>query len=200
MPNSKPRSVAKERICTAALEHFVINTYEGASLNNIAEMVGIRKASIYAHFKSKDELFKQLIEDALQVECAFVAESFNSNATGDPGEFYCRALKQRYIESIHLRFLIRTAYVPPVHLVDYIATHYQNYIDCLTDYFIQSMQKNTTLLTEQTTLYGDAYIGVVDSLHVDLLYSGLDNFERKLEAMLFLLKNAIHSLSTSKQL
>lgn len=194
MQNSKPRSLAKERICTAALEHFVINTYEGASLNNIAEMVGIRKASIYAHFKSKDELFKQLIVDALLVECAFVAQSFNRNAAGVAGEFYCRALKQRYIESIHLRFLIRTAYVPPVHLIDYIATHYQNYIDCLTDSFIQTLQKNTTLLPEQATLYGDAYIGVVDSLHVDLLYSGLDNFERKLAAMLFLLKNAIQDM------
>lgn len=41
----------------AALKFFTIHGYEGASLSLIAEEVGMKKQSIYAHFKGKDDLF-----------------------------------------------------------------------------------------------------------------------------------------------
>ncbi|WP_206167270.1 TetR/AcrR family transcriptional regulator, partial [Mammaliicoccus sciuri] len=36
--------------------------YYGTSLNNIANELGIKKASLYNYFKSKDELYEQCIE------------------------------------------------------------------------------------------------------------------------------------------
>ncbi|TCM67056.1 TetR family transcriptional regulator [Acinetobacter calcoaceticus] len=204
-----PRSSAKNRIYTAALEHFVVNGYDGASLNNIAEMVGIRKASLYAHFKSKDELFQQLLEDALSTESAFVESCFalnknsmttTENPATDPmqidrcGQAYCQALRERYIQSMPLRFLIRTAYVPPVHLMQHIKDRYQDYIDCLIHAFQAELQQYIDLPAAQQRLYSDAYVGVIDSLHVDLLYSGLDNFDRRLQSMLYLLELALKQL------
>lgn len=195
MQITKPLSEAKQRLCQAALEHFVITGYEGASLSNIAEMVGIRKASIYAHFKSKDALFQQLFTDALQTECDFIQQALDQSNTALPGQAYCDALKARYIDNNSLRFLIRTAYVPPLHLHDYITHAYPRYVDCLTAYFQQDLQQHfANLSPAQLTLYSDAYIGVVDSLHVDLLYAGVENFEAKRSAMLFLLESAIREL------
>ncbi len=192
---SKPLSEAKQRLCQAALEHFVVTGYEGASLNSIAELVGIRKASIYAHFKSKDALFQQLFEDALDTECDFIQHRLIKSSETLPGQAYCDALKARYVDNNSLRFLIRTAYVPPLHLHDYITHAYPRYVDCLTAYFQQALQQRfSNLSAAQLTLYSDAYIGVVDSLHVDLLYAGVDNFETKLKAMLFLLESAMRDL------
>ncbi|TXK79848.1 TetR/AcrR family transcriptional regulator [Paenibacillus sp. N3.4] len=48
----------------AALQFFAIHGYEGASLSQIAENVGMRKQSLYAHFKGKDDLFLQVLQDA----------------------------------------------------------------------------------------------------------------------------------------
>lgn len=54
-----------EKIKEAALALFAARGYEGASMSDIAELVGIRKASIYAHFPSKESLFLAVCEDLL---------------------------------------------------------------------------------------------------------------------------------------
>lgn len=59
-------SVSKQKIIDEALRLFSENGYEATSISRIAEAVGIRKASLYSHFKSKQEILdtivKQLIE------------------------------------------------------------------------------------------------------------------------------------------
>lgn len=52
----------KERILEAALETFAQYGYEGAKMEKIASLVGINKASLYFHFKSKEELFRDLFK------------------------------------------------------------------------------------------------------------------------------------------
>ncbi len=54
------------RIKAVALSHFARYGYEGTSLANIAQEVGIKKPSIYAHFKGKEELYFICLESALQ--------------------------------------------------------------------------------------------------------------------------------------
>ena len=50
----------------AAKYYFAKNGYEGTSLAQIAERVGIKKQSIYSHFDGKDDLFLQVMNDALK--------------------------------------------------------------------------------------------------------------------------------------
>lgn len=45
------------RIQLIALSHFAKYGYAGTSLSKVAEEVGIKKPSIYAHYKSKEDLF-----------------------------------------------------------------------------------------------------------------------------------------------
>lgn len=51
-----------DEIKEAALKYFTIHGYEGASLSIIAEEVGMKKQSIYSHFKGKDDLFCKFYE------------------------------------------------------------------------------------------------------------------------------------------
>ncbi|GIF72745.1 TetR/AcrR family transcriptional regulator [Asanoa siamensis] len=54
------------RIQAVALELFTENGYEKTSLREIAERLGVTKAALYYHFKSKDEIVSSFAEDRLQ--------------------------------------------------------------------------------------------------------------------------------------
>ena len=58
-------SITKERIFQAALNIFAQQGYEGARMDKIAAEVGINKASLYFHFKSKEEIFRELFQDII---------------------------------------------------------------------------------------------------------------------------------------
>lgn len=53
----------KDKLKRAALAAFAQKGYEGATMQEIAEAVGINKASIYNHFKGKEDLFLSVYED-----------------------------------------------------------------------------------------------------------------------------------------
>ena len=54
-------SVSKQNILNAALKLFSTNGYEATGIEQITNEVGIKKASFYSHFKSKQELLDTLI-------------------------------------------------------------------------------------------------------------------------------------------
>ncbi|MCV9901009.1 TetR/AcrR family transcriptional regulator [Exiguobacterium sp. N5] len=53
----------KDKIMQSARTRFARDGYEGLSLAAVAEDVGIRKASLYAHIDGKEQLFKQVVSD-----------------------------------------------------------------------------------------------------------------------------------------
>lgn len=53
----------KERIVEEALTLFSSRGYQGTSVKNIAEAVGIKDSSLYKHFKSKKEIFETIVEE-----------------------------------------------------------------------------------------------------------------------------------------
>ena len=52
----------KDRITEEALTLFAEKGYKGTSVKNIADAVGIKDASLYNHFKSKQEIFDSIVE------------------------------------------------------------------------------------------------------------------------------------------
>lgn len=59
----RPRGSTRERILDVALELFTEQGYEQTSLREIAERLGVTKAALYYHFKSKEDIVSSLVED-----------------------------------------------------------------------------------------------------------------------------------------
>lgn len=55
----------RSRIKEVALELFTEKGYEATSLREIAERLGVTKAALYYHFKSKDEIVISFVADRL---------------------------------------------------------------------------------------------------------------------------------------
>ena len=54
----------KEMILKEALKQFSRKGYDGTSMSDIAEPLGISKAALYKHYKSKQEIFEKIIEES----------------------------------------------------------------------------------------------------------------------------------------
>ena len=55
----------KNEIIEIALEKFSKNGYQGTTLENISQSIGIKKASLYSHFNNKDEIYDLCIEKCI---------------------------------------------------------------------------------------------------------------------------------------
>ncbi len=54
----------KEKILDAALTLFAENGYDGTSVEQIANLVGIKAPSLYKHYKGKEDILNALIDSA----------------------------------------------------------------------------------------------------------------------------------------
>ena len=60
------RGNTKREILEASLELFSVQGFEATSISQIAGAVGIRKASLYSHFDSKQAILDALVKDVLE--------------------------------------------------------------------------------------------------------------------------------------
>ena len=70
----KRKRLRKEEIVAEATRLFAERGYEGASMGDLAERVGLRKASLFHHFASKDVLYATVLRELLaNVKVAIVS-------------------------------------------------------------------------------------------------------------------------------
>ncbi|KYC97147.1 TetR/AcrR family transcriptional regulator [Heyndrickxia sporothermodurans] len=175
--------MTSDAIKEAALKYFTIHGYEGASLSLIAEEVGMKKQSIYAHFKGKDDLFLQVLRDAKEVELSSKLKYFSKIGSQNPEKDlygYLQLGIDLFQKNEHLKFWLRMSFFPPAHLAKAIEievidleekvqalleSKFQDWIDA--NVIVGDVAKTPTL----------AFLGVVDSIMLELVYG---NDEKRL--------------------
>ena len=60
------RGNTKQGILEVSLDLFSVQGFEATSISQIASAVGIRKASLYSHFESKQAILDALVKDVLE--------------------------------------------------------------------------------------------------------------------------------------
>lgn len=70
----RPGATAAEEILDAAAELFTTRGYAGTSTRAIADAVGIRQASLYHYFSTKDEILTALLEATVQAPLALARQ------------------------------------------------------------------------------------------------------------------------------
>ena len=203
MQTMKKRSASADNICAVAVVHFSEYGYDASSLSDIAELAGMRKASLYSHFSGKDALFLDVYDEALAQEQAFMERCFADEAKQfasggqQAGSLYCDRMAGRYADSAHLRFLLRTAYLPPATLRLQVGAGFEALLVQLLQHYVASLQRLAPALpAARVELYAQAYLGIVDSLHVELIYAGGAALRQRHAALWQILSDSL-SLSTA---
>jgi TetR/AcrR family transcriptional regulator len=80
-PDAKPR---RDEILDCATRLFAERGYEGASMADLAESVGMRKASLFYHFPSKDALYAAVLDRLIAAVAAAIGAA--STAEGSYAE------------------------------------------------------------------------------------------------------------------
>lgn len=124
-----------ERIRQAAVTMFAESGYEGVSLSEIAKAVGIKTPSIYAHYKSKEQLFLQLMEEVIAEERGHYFALLDA-IRKKPVKDQAYRLFDFFTDLSHLTtgqaFLKRTILMPPRHLRDRLRQDFLRYEHELT--------------------------------------------------------------------
>lgn len=176
-----------ERIIEEALHYFAKHGYEGTSLSQIANEVGVKTPSLYAHFKSKEMIFFACLEAALADDYDFF-KGYLSNPKM-PVKQLLYALLVEYEERLRnnpiTMFCLRMLYFPPN--------------DYKGDVILKANERDVAHgkllypLFEQAKHQGhlqgvevheaiEAYLCLFDGLMIELLYAGSERFQHRLKA------------------
>ncbi|EAF6221143.1 TetR/AcrR family transcriptional regulator [Listeria monocytogenes] len=157
----------KEEIKQAALTLFANNGFEGTSLADIAGVVGLKKQSIYSHFKDKDDLFLSIPDLVLSSLLFGVKELY------DTDEAY--------------QFWLRYGFYPPKHLYEVVqADITENVLQMeheFTNLFSNWMEQKLIPMQDVETMK-EAYMGILDAVIVDIVYvNDPERTEKKITAL-----------------
>jgi AcrR family transcriptional regulator len=169
-----------DNIKEAAMYFFATYGYEGTSLSQIAKEAGIKKQSIYSHFKGKDDLFLHILNNTLDQEI----RDLNNNIK----ELHNKPLKtilyqvlenlmERYEHNENVKFWLRVSFYPPAHLYEEVNTAIYEYDleerKVFQPLFIKAME-NKMLKKRDPEQAVIAFISLLNAITVELVYGGIN--------------------------
>jgi len=152
----------KDFIIKEAFKLFLTHSYEGVSISQLSNAIGMTKGALYHHFKNKEELFMMVIDKYLIIPAV------------DTGSEMVSLYKFIQISTIHAEKIIRGLFEisDVVSLFDYISLfsdafrHYPNYDKTFGEFIDLEIEKITTVLQNAILtgeIRGDINVSVVAS-------------------------------------
>lgn len=177
-------------ILQTAVSHFAKEGYEGASLSKIAEEVGIKKPSIYAHYKGKDDLFLSAVQYSLHTQKAQLAAYFNSMREESLESLlfgYFEWLAKESQDNERMKFIIRVAYFPPLKLEKEVGELFNPFFDTMHQHLTRLLRERhrheKVLHSEDFSNAALAYLTITEGVMNELVYSGMEKYEQRLQAV-----------------
>ena len=108
--------MSEHNLIKIAIKQFLQFGYEGTKLAHIAEEAGMKKQSLYFHFKNKDDLLLQVNTKVIEEEINFLQLFFSKNidlSLKDTLYFLLLDYKRRYLTNDNNGFMFLLTFIPP---------------------------------------------------------------------------------------
>ncbi|GAA0459829.1 TetR/AcrR family transcriptional regulator [Alkalibacillus silvisoli] len=173
----------KEQIINTSIQLFSDYGYEATTMTKIADDVGIKKPSIYAHFKNKEAIFHHTVEQVAKEYIDFVFSTVNQIQDQSAERILYSVLNQIYTNEYQIEFLgeffYRFVLFTPPEIEGQVKPILQASEEQLENTFLQIIEKGKTnheidpALSSQTILRH--YLFILNNLDVDLRYYSLSS-------------------------
>ena len=196
MPAMEPIALTASRLQDAALARFALQGFDATSMAEIAADVGIKKPSIYAHFRNKDALYLSLIPLMIAAELDY-ARSVLVGGSAIRAQLlaYLQSIQTRYDSSFRVQFWMRALYTPPGHLHDQVMAPMHVFMDELEAIVLAAIARSDLVPNAQglsAEVLTRTCLGLIDCLQVELTYAGPAKFARRLQAVWAVFEAATH--------
>ncbi|WP_096439436.1 TetR/AcrR family transcriptional regulator [Alteribacter populi] len=177
-------NITANKIKKSALTLFVEYGYDSTSLTAIGNEVGIKKQSIYAHFKNKDDLFLKVMNQVINDEIIELSDYFSREKNESLYHtlyHFILHLKERYISDgeSNIKFLLKMMFTPPNHLQEIVISRVFTYYEQLHHYIEEVFVSRKDCLMTDAESGTISFLNFIDGLLVELVYSSLESFEKR---------------------
>lgn len=156
----------KQEILKVSLDLFSIYGFEATSMSKIANTIGIRKASLYSHFESKQAILNEIIDEILEYydkKSIFVNTDWNTEDIPESVDEIVKKIQEQ------IQFILHDPYISKARKMLVIEQFNnpklsklqtkQNYIDVLNYFteFIQLLIQKDILIKEDATIMASQF-------------------------------------------
>lgn len=156
----------KQEILKVSLDLFSIYGFEATSMSKIANTIGIRKASLYSHFESKQAILNEIIDEILEYydkKSIFVNTDWNTEDIPESVDEIVKKIQGQ------IQFILHDPYISKARKMLVIEQFNnpklsklqtkQNYIDVLNYFteFIQLLIQKDILIKEDATIMASQF-------------------------------------------
>ena len=156
----------KQEILNVSLDLFSIYGFEATSMSKIANTIGIRKASLYSHFESKQAILNEIIDEILEYydkKSIFVNTDWNTVDVPESVDEIVKKIQEQ------IQFILHDPYISKARKMLVIEQFNnpklsklqtkQNYIDVLNYFteFIQLLIQKDILIKEDATIMASQF-------------------------------------------
>jgi AcrR family transcriptional regulator len=176
------------RIRDVAFYYFSRYGYEGTSLSQIAEEVGIKTPSLYAHFKSKEEIFFSCLAYALESDLRFFQKQLKMSEEMTVEHILYALLvdyEKRLRKKVDSMFCLKTLYSPPDAFKEQLFLQTNERLAELGQLLHPLFERAKTqgkLKTVEIEEAIEAYLCLFDGLVIEFMYAGSERFQYRLRA------------------
>lgn len=182
--------MTSQQIRQAALSFFCRYGYEGTSLADIADEVGIKKPSLYAHFASKEDLFLAIFESVLADYVSHMKHLIDSltETTVEERLYKIFVDSFRYYASHEeqVTFLKRSVFFPPRGIDEELRCQFlvseEEMSEILRTIFLEGRETGVIRHGSVEDLVTSFYC-LMDGNFVQLFYYGSQNYEARLRSV-----------------
>lgn len=175
-----------DTIMKESLLLFAQHGYENTSLAMISERVGIKKPSLYNHFKNKEDIFTRVLKNVACAEITFIEEIEDINESIKDNLFH---LYKSYLDHMATSneglFFKRVTFFPPAEFAEHIQQVFLDVEERLTKKLVPILQEGITrgqikdLPIDRMT---SAFYTLIDGLFLEEHFYPSDVFEQRKQA------------------